>query len=169
MANAEVRENVFVCKYDIIHQRPTKDWGDNCLSKKLANISMQPVPSRGTVCLARWQVLLIDLFQPYSLGLFLTVIWNQVNMRRKGWFITVSMSYLQAIPGYSVTQTWCAPFILVQFLKAVWVVFKRLMTSFSLSSVVFSYVPPYCFSRHCKYPQGNCDMTRGACYWALSL
>lgn len=24
MANAEVRENVFVCEYDIIHQRPKK-------------------------------------------------------------------------------------------------------------------------------------------------
>lgn len=146
MVNAEVRENVFVCEYDIIHQRPTKDWGDNCLPKNLANILMQPVPSCGTVCLTWWQVLLIDLFQPYSLGWFPTVIWNQANMRRKGQFITVSMNYLQGVSGYSVNQTWCATLILAQFLKAAWVVFKRPMTLFSLSCVGFSYVPLYCFS-----------------------
>ena len=169
MTNAEVTENVFVCEYDIIHPRPTKDWGDNYLSKKLASTLMQPVPSRGTVCLARWQVSLIGLFQPYFLGLFLSVIWNLANRRRKGQFITVSTDYLQGIPGYSVNQTWCAPFILAHFLKAVWVVFKRPMILFCLSCVGFSYVPLYCFSRHCKRPQGNCDMTRGACFWAFSL
>lgn len=169
MANAEVRENVFVCEYDIIHPRPTKDWGDNCLSKKLANILVQPVPSHGTVCLAQWQVLLIDMFQPYSLASVLTVIRNLAKMRRKGQFITVSMNCLEGIPGYSVNQTWCTPFILAQFLKAVWIGFKRPMTLSSLSCIGFPYVPLLGFSWHYKCPQGNCEMTRGACYWALSL
>lgn len=136
MANAEVRENMLVCEYDILHQRPTKDWGDNCLSKKLANILMQPVPSRGTACLTQWQVLLIDLFQPCSLGSFLTVIWNLANMRWKEQFITASTNYLQGIPGYSVHQTSSTPFVLAQFLKTVCVVFKRLMTLFSLGCAV---------------------------------
>lgn len=125
MAKAEVRENVFVCEYDIIYQRPTKDWGDNCLSKNLANILMPPVPSRGPVCLARWQVLLVDSFQPCSLGSFLTVIWNLANMRMKGQIITVSINYLQEIRGYSVHQTWCAPFSLAHFLKAARSCFKN--------------------------------------------
>lgn len=169
MANAEVRENVFVCEYDIIHQRPTKDWGDNCLSKNLANILMQPVPSRGTVCLSRWQVLLVDLFQPCSFGSFLPVILNLANMRTKGQIITVSINYPWGVPGYSVNQTWCSPFSLAQFLKAVRVVFKTLMTSFSLRCVDFSYNTLYCFSRYCKCPQYNCEITRSACYWARSL
>lgn len=132
---------------------------------------MQPVPSRGTACLARRQVALIDLFQMFSLGSFLTVIWSLANVRRKGQLVTVSTckksTVCYRIPGYSVNQAGCAPSILAHFLKAVWVVFNRPMASFPWSSIVFSYVLLCCSSRHCKCPQGNCGITRGACCWAL--